>query len=168
LPPLFFKCSKSNVRNSNRFQRGLKRKPLALVKKLRKAKMEASSGEKPEAVRTHLRNMIIVPEMIGSVVGVYNGKTFNQVCCCWQERLFVDVYGLGGRGGAWTGRVQRQDIQPGRRVWGVLNQVGACGVCLVWVGLAPGGTWRLRVRVHFPMHDTNAADAFPSVDSITL
>lgn len=30
-------------------------------------------------MRTHLRNMIIVPEMIGSVIGVYNGKTFNQV-----------------------------------------------------------------------------------------
>lgn len=23
--------------------------------------------------------MVIVPEMIGSIVGVYNGKTFNQV-----------------------------------------------------------------------------------------
>jgi ribosomal protein S19 len=23
--------------------------------------------------------MIIVPEMIGSIIGVYNGKTFNQV-----------------------------------------------------------------------------------------
>ena len=30
-------------------------------------------------VRTHLRNMIVIPEMIGSVIGVYNGKTFNQV-----------------------------------------------------------------------------------------
>ena len=64
---------------SCRFQRGLKRKPLALIKKLRKAKREASSGEKPDPVRTHLRNMIIVPEMIGSIIGVYNGKTFNQV-----------------------------------------------------------------------------------------
>ena len=64
---------------SRRFQRGLKRKPLALIKKLRKAKREAASGEKPEPVRTHLRNMIIVPEMIGSIIGVYNGKTFNQV-----------------------------------------------------------------------------------------
>ncbi len=110
----------------NRFQRGLKRKPMALIKKLRKAvsallyhqiwslislpskveldlckcrvqnltgsldyrlyilstflqKREAPAGEKPEPVRTHLRNMIIVPEMIGSVIGVYNGKTFNQV-----------------------------------------------------------------------------------------
>lgn len=42
-------------------------------------KRDAPPGEKPEPVRTHLRNMIIVPEMIGSIVGVYNGKTFNQV-----------------------------------------------------------------------------------------
>ncbi|KAJ6412232.1 hypothetical protein OIU84_005315 [Salix udensis] len=42
-------------------------------------KRDAPPGEKPEPVRTHLRNMIIVPEMIGSVIGVYNGKTFNQV-----------------------------------------------------------------------------------------
>ncbi|KAG6503191.1 hypothetical protein ZIOFF_035502 [Zingiber officinale] len=40
---------------------------------------DAPPGEKPEPVRTHLRNMIIVPEMIGSIIGVYNGKTFNQV-----------------------------------------------------------------------------------------
>lgn len=44
-----------------------------------KQKREAPQGEKPEPVRTHLRNMIIVPEMIGSIIGVYNGKTFNQV-----------------------------------------------------------------------------------------
>lgn len=53
---------------------------MALVKKLRKARKAAEgTGEKPEAVRTHLRNMPIIPEMIGTVVGVYNGKTFNQV-----------------------------------------------------------------------------------------
>ena len=63
---------------------------MALVKKLRKAKREAVAGEKPEPVRTHLRNMIIVPEMIGSIVGVYNGKTFNQVrlmACYTKEGL---------------------------------------------------------------------------------
>jgi len=67
------------ARARRRFHRGLKRKPLALIKKLRNAKKNAESGEKPEPVRTHLRNMLIVPEMIGSVIGVYNGKTFNQV-----------------------------------------------------------------------------------------
>jgi len=70
-----------------RFQRGLKRKPLALIKKLRKAKREAASGEKLEPVRTHLRDMIIVPEMIGSIIGVYNGKTFNQVRACLKILL---------------------------------------------------------------------------------
>ncbi|KAA0057520.1 40S ribosomal protein S15-4 [Cucumis melo var. makuwa] len=67
------------ARARRRFRRGLTRKPMALIKKLRKAKREAPPGEKPEPVRTHLRNMIIVPEMIGSIIGVYNGKTFNQV-----------------------------------------------------------------------------------------
>lgn len=68
-----------NCRARRRFTRGLKRKPMALVKKLRKAKKEAPPNEKPEVVKTHLRNMIVVPEMVGSIVGVYNGKTFNQV-----------------------------------------------------------------------------------------
>ncbi|RAL54574.1 hypothetical protein DM860_001702 [Cuscuta australis] len=68
-----------SARARRRLGRGLTRKPLALIKKLRKAKLEARAGEKPELVKTHLRNMIIVPEMIGSVIGVYNGKTFNQI-----------------------------------------------------------------------------------------
>ncbi|CAL1412703.1 unnamed protein product [Linum trigynum] len=67
------------ARARRRFQRGLTRKPMALIKKLRKAKREATPGEKPQPVRTHLRNMIIVPEMIGSVIGIYNGKMFNQI-----------------------------------------------------------------------------------------
>ena len=58
---------------------GLKRQPLALIKRLRKAKKEAPPMEKPAVVKTHLRNMIVVPEMIGSVVGIHNGKVFNQV-----------------------------------------------------------------------------------------
>merc|ERR1712001_792304 len=43
-----------------KISRGLKRKPMALIKKLRKEKKECPVNEKP-------------------VVGVYNGKTFNQV-----------------------------------------------------------------------------------------
>eukprot|EP00353_Schmidingerella_taraikaensis_P002827 CAMPEP_0185582092 /NCGR_PEP_ID=MMETSP0434-20130131/19788_1 /TAXON_ID=626734 ORGANISM="Favella taraikaensis, Strain Fe Narragansett Bay" /NCGR_SAMPLE_ID=MMETSP0434 /ASSEMBLY_ACC=CAM_ASM_000379 /LENGTH=154 /DNA_ID=CAMNT_0028200799 /DNA_START=29 /DNA_END=493 /DNA_ORIENTATION=+ len=62
-----------------RFHRGLTRKHSTLLKKLRKAKKEASPLEKPKTVNTHLRNMIVLPEMIGSVVGVYNGKVFGTV-----------------------------------------------------------------------------------------
>lgn len=59
--------------------RGLKRKPMALIKRIRKSKAEASGEDKPATIKTHLRDMIIVPEMIGGVVGIHNGKVFNQV-----------------------------------------------------------------------------------------
>ena len=52
---------------------------MALIKKLRKKKKECPANEKPDIVKTHLRNMIVVPEMTGSIVGVYNGKVFTQV-----------------------------------------------------------------------------------------
>ena len=67
------------ARARRRMSRGLKRKPMALIKRLRQAKKEAPPGEKPRGVKTHLRNMIIVPEMIGSIVGIYNGKMFCGV-----------------------------------------------------------------------------------------
>merc|ERR1711985_84285 len=64
-----------------RARRRFKRKYYSLLKRLRAAKKncDTAAGEKPECIKTHLRNMIILPEMIGSVVGVYNGKVFNQV-----------------------------------------------------------------------------------------
>ncbi|EFO26763.2 30S ribosomal protein S19 [Loa loa] len=66
-------------RARRRLARGLKRKHLAFLNRLRKAKKEASMHEKPATIKTHLRDMIVLPEMVGSVVGVYNGKVFNQV-----------------------------------------------------------------------------------------
>merc|ERR1711941_225168 len=68
-----------HARARRRFNRGLKRKPMGLIKKLRKAKKEAPPNEKPAVVKTHLRNMIVLPDMIGSIIGIHNGKTFNQV-----------------------------------------------------------------------------------------
>ena len=68
-----------HARARRRFSRGLKKKGMSLVKKLRKAKKDCGQYDKPDVVKTHLRNMIIVPEMIGSVVGVHNGKVFTSV-----------------------------------------------------------------------------------------
>lgn len=68
-----------NCRQRRRMTRGLKRKPMGLIARLRKAKKACPVGEKPAAVKTHLRDMIIIPEMIHSVVAIYNGKTFNAV-----------------------------------------------------------------------------------------
>ncbi|OAF66996.1 hypothetical protein A3Q56_05277 [Intoshia linei] len=50
-----------------------------LLKKLNKAKSKATGLDKPEMVRTHLRDMVILPEMVGSVIGVYNGKLYTMV-----------------------------------------------------------------------------------------
>jgi small subunit ribosomal protein S15e len=68
-----------HARARRRFQRGLKRKSMALMKKLRKAKKDVKVGDKPPTVNTHLRDMIVMPEMVGSVVGIYNGLQFNTV-----------------------------------------------------------------------------------------
>ncbi|XP_038244566.1 40S ribosomal protein S15-like [Dermochelys coriacea] len=59
--------------------RGLRRKQHSLLKCRRKAKKEALPMEKLEIVKTHLHDMIILTKMVGSMVGVYNVKTFNQV-----------------------------------------------------------------------------------------
>lgn len=83
-----------SARQRRRLNRGLRRKQHSLLKRLRKAKKEAPPMEKPEVVKTHLRDMIILPEMVGSMVGVYNGKTFNQV------EIKVRGAPLPGRAGA--------------------------------------------------------------------
>lgn len=57
-----------------RLSRPLKRKHKALVKKLKKAKKEAGPLEKPAIIKTHLRDLVITPELIGSIVAIYNGK----------------------------------------------------------------------------------------------
>ena len=62
------------ARQRRKFSRGIKRasgsssswvcchlRPITVLKKLRKAKRDTAYGEKPEAVKTHLRNMVIVP-----------------------------------------------------------------------------------------------------------
>ena len=83
-----------SARQRRRLNRGLRGKQHSLLKRLRKAKKEAPPMEKPEVVKTHLRDMIILPEMVGSMVGVYNGKTFNQV----EIKVCVRLCCLGGCG----------------------------------------------------------------------
>ena len=39
-----------------------------------KKAMTGEVGEKPAMVKTHLRDVVVVPEMVGSVIGIYNGK----------------------------------------------------------------------------------------------
>jgi small subunit ribosomal protein S15e len=57
----------------------IKHKYGRLYAKCKKAKKNTQPGEKPAPVKTHLRNAIVLPEMVGNNVAVYNGKSFNNV-----------------------------------------------------------------------------------------
>jgi len=46
---------------------------------LDKARKGCGPYDKPDVVKTQCRNMLILPEMIGSVIGVHNGKVFTSV-----------------------------------------------------------------------------------------
>ena len=43
---------------------------------LKRAKTKLEKGKK---IRTHSREIIIVPQMVGMVIQVHNGKNFNQI-----------------------------------------------------------------------------------------
>jgi len=58
------------ARARRKFNRGLNRGEETLLEKIR-------SGD--EKIRTHLREMIVMPEMIGKSVEIYNGKEFLKV-----------------------------------------------------------------------------------------
>ena len=62
-----------------RLKRGLRRRHFCLLNKLQKVKKATGPLDKPVVVKTQLRDMIVLPEMVGSIVGVHNGKVFNQV-----------------------------------------------------------------------------------------
>ena len=51
-----------------------------LIKKLKAARDAVKGpGERPATVRTHLRSMVILPQFVDNVVGIYNGKEFVEV-----------------------------------------------------------------------------------------
>ncbi|KAA0000569.1 MAG: 30S ribosomal protein S19 [Thermoplasmata archaeon] len=53
-------------------RRGLTPRQYRLLEKIRKT-------EKGKLIRTHLRDMVILPEFIGHTIGVHNGKEFVPV-----------------------------------------------------------------------------------------
>ena len=64
-----------NARERRSIKRGLLKKHKVLIEKIRKAK----EGTYSKPIRTHARDMIILPEMVGLTIHVYNGKEFVPV-----------------------------------------------------------------------------------------
>lgn len=65
-------------RQRKTLKKGLPPEKRKLLVRLRKAKGALQKGEKV-IVKTHCRDMVVLPEMVGLTVGIYNGKEFNIV-----------------------------------------------------------------------------------------
>ena len=62
-------------RQRRSLQRGLTPEQRILLEKLRAAK-EAQKNGKDVSLKTHVRDLIILPEMVGAKIQVHNGKEF--------------------------------------------------------------------------------------------
>jgi len=56
-------------------KRGLTEQQKKLLNNIEKAK---ASGEKRPIVKTHIQDMVILPEMVGITLAVYTGKEFSE------------------------------------------------------------------------------------------
>jgi small subunit ribosomal protein S19 len=72
----FIKLLPSRQRRS--LQRGLNTGQRTLLENIRRAKKVQSEG-KIAVTKTHARDMIILPEMVGATLLIHNGKEFTEV-----------------------------------------------------------------------------------------
>ncbi len=66
------------ARQRRSLKRGLTPQQRRLLEKIREAKKRIARGEKV-VIKTHCRDMIILPEMVGLTIHVYNGKEFLPI-----------------------------------------------------------------------------------------
>ena len=65
------------ARQRRSLQRGLTIEQRKLLEKIRSVK--ESDGDKKEVIKSHARDMIILPEMVGVTLLVHNGKEFVRL-----------------------------------------------------------------------------------------
>lgn len=70
---------RSRVQRKLRRKNGIKGKYLKFMQKVINSKVNLAPGQRPKTIRTHLRDCIVMPKMVGGVVGVYNGKEYREV-----------------------------------------------------------------------------------------
>lgn len=65
-------------RQRRSLQRGLTPEQRTLLEKMRKVKEATKNGEHT-TIKTHVRDMIILPEMVATKISIHNGKEFIPV-----------------------------------------------------------------------------------------
>jgi len=66
------------ARQRRSLKRGLSIEKRVLLEKIRRAKKRQEKGKKV-IVKTHIKDLIILPEMVGASLAVYNGKDFIEI-----------------------------------------------------------------------------------------
>lgn len=73
----FIKLLPSRSRRS--LQRGIPPRQKKLLERIRRAREKREKTGEEVIIRTHCRDMVILPEMVGLKLGVHNGKEFLVV-----------------------------------------------------------------------------------------
>jgi small subunit ribosomal protein S19 len=66
-------------RQRRSLKRGFLPRQKKVLEKIRKLKKDGNKGGRPQIIKTHCRDMIVLPEMVGITFGIYNGKEFTEV-----------------------------------------------------------------------------------------
>ena len=66
-------------RQRRRLRRKMGAKYGRFIKKLLEVKKETKPGEKPVAVKTHLRDCIVLPTMVQSVINIHKGNGYSNI-----------------------------------------------------------------------------------------
>ena len=72
---LFGARARRKMKRSN----GFKGRYSKLLDKVSKSKKGLEPGQKSKIIKTHLRDCLVLPEMVGGNIGVYNGKEYKEV-----------------------------------------------------------------------------------------
>lgn len=67
------------ARQRRSLKRGFLPRQQAVLDKMRKLNKKENDDGRPVVIKTHCRDMIVLPEMVGTTFGIYNGQTFEEV-----------------------------------------------------------------------------------------
>ena len=67
------------ARQRRSLKRGFLPRQQKVLDKMRKLNKEGTKDGHPVVVRTNCRDMIVIPEMVGTTFGIYDGRNFVEV-----------------------------------------------------------------------------------------
>ena len=78
-PDNLFELFGARARRKMNRSKGFKGKYQKLFERVKRSKKGLEPGQKCKIIKTHLRDCLVLPEMVGGTVGVYNGKEYKEV-----------------------------------------------------------------------------------------